>query len=210
MTTRQRYEETFLRFSKGEIDILLGTQMIAKGLDFPRVTLVGIISADSSLQLPDFRAAERTFQLCVQVSGRAGRAEKSGLVVLQSYHPEHYAISTAITQKYETFAETELKLRKQTGYPPFSKLLRVILEGLDEDKVKKKASELVTPLFGGPFELLGPAPAPITRIKDRYRWHFIVKSNKTNIIANCVKKIKPLTSSHHVKISIDIDPVNLL
>ena len=132
MAERGALETVLGAFRKRQIDVLVGTQMIAKGHDFPDVTLVGVVSADSGLYLPDFRAAERTFQLLYQVAGRAGRAEKPGLVVFQTLSPEHYALAAAAELDYEKFVQRELSFRKQLGYPPFSRLIRVLFEAKDE------------------------------------------------------------------------------
>ncbi len=211
MVSRNHYEEAFQSFSEGKIDILLGTQMIAKGLDFPKVTLVGILSADSGLQLPDFRAAERTFQLSVQVAGRAGRGERPGLVVLQSWNPSHYAIQAALSQDYEKFAQKEMEFRRQSQYPPFGKILRFIIEGQNEELVKEKAKEIVQKAKESSSSILGPAPAPISKIKDRYRWHFIIKAAKISEILHTAKSLKHfITTSKNIKVQMDIDPISLL
>lgn len=215
MTTRRRYEEAFLAFSRGEIDILLGTQMIAKGLDFPRVTLVGIVTADTSLQLPDFRSAERTFQLLVQVAGRAGRGERPGTVILQTFTPQHYAITSALSQNYEKFVAYELKMRQDLGYPPFGKLLRVMVEAGDEKAVRKRAEELAEVIRNNfqarQLEMLGPTPAPILKINDRYRWHIIVKSSHLAAISQCARLLEPwVTGSASVRVQLDKDPIALI
>lgn len=210
MTTRHRYEEAFLAVSRQEVDILLGTQMVAKGLDFPNVTLVGIISADSVLQIPDLRAAERTFQLMVQVGGRAGRGQKPGQVVLQTFHPDHYAIAYARTQDYEAFARQELAVRKELQYPPTGKLLRVIVEGKDEGKVIEHSRKLALAVAGiERAEILGPAPAPVAKVNDRHRWHIIIKSGALEVIAQCAGAILPLSNGNgRIKVHIDRDPIS--
>lgn len=211
MTSRELYEKNFLDFSNGKIDILLGTQMIAKGLDFPQVTLVGILAADAALQLPDFRASERTFQLAVQVAGRAGRGEEAGLVILQSWNPEHYSIQAALKQNYEQFAQEELEYRKMMGYPPYGKLLRLLLEGNDEKQVQEKAEELIIQLNAINCTCLGPAPAAITKIKDKYRYHILIKGKDFSEIHNCAQYIQSyIQSTDKLKITIDIDPISLL
>ena len=211
MTSRELYEKNFLDFSNGKIDILLGTQMIAKGLDFPQVTLVGILAADAALQLPDFRSSERTFQLAVQVAGRAGRGEEAGLVILQSWNPEHYSIKAALKQNYEEFAQEELEYRKMMGYPPYGKLLRLLLEGNDEKQVQDKAEELILHLKAINCTCLGPAPAAITKIKDKYRYHILIKGKDFTEIHNCAQYIQAyIQSTEKLKITIDIDPISLL
>ena len=211
MTTRRRYEETFVDFSSGKIDILLGTQMIAKGLDFPKVTLVGIISADLSLQLPDFRAAERTFQLTVQVAGRAGRGNRPGLVILQTWHPEHYAIQAALKQDYTAFVQQELAMRQALGYPPFGKLIRIVVEGKDEGQVKQRVQEVAASVADPNWQKLGPAPAPIPKIKNRHRWHLLYKSANFAEASRCATCLSSfITGSAPVKVQMDIDPISLL
>ncbi|NUM35938.1 MAG: primosomal protein N' [Candidatus Brocadiae bacterium] len=211
MISRHHYEEALQDFSDGKIDILLGTQMIAKGLDFPKVTLVGILSADSGLQLPDFRAAERTFQLSVQVAGRAGRGEKPGVVILQSWNPAHYAIQASLSQDYEKFAKIEMEFRKQTQYPPFGKIIRFIIEGQDEKAVKEKAQEIAKKAKESSTCVIGPAPAPISKIKDKYRWHFILKASKSSEILQSAKALKNfITTTKSIKVQMDIDPISLL
>ncbi|HPY75224.1 MAG: primosomal protein N' [Planctomycetes bacterium] len=211
MTTRQQYEKNFIDFSQGKIDILLGTQMIAKGLDFPKVTLVGILAADSSLQLPDFRAAERTFQLTVQVAGRAGRGESPGLVILQTNSPSHYAIQTALTQNYISFAEQELAFRKQLNYPPYGKLLRVLLEGANEEEVQAKAEQICELCQFPNVEILGPVPTPIPKIKDRFRYHILIKAMNSQDIHQIAKKLQAqIQISDKIRIHLDVDPIHLL
>jgi primosomal protein N' (replication factor Y) len=214
MTSRKKYEETFLAFASGELDILLGTQMIAKGLDFPRVTLVGIVTADTSLQLPDFRAAERTFQLLVQVAGRAGRGEKQGKVILQTFHSEHYAIMAAFKQDYEKFAAQELSLRRELNYPPFGRLVRIVVEGKEEVKVLAELRDIMRLLksaLPSEVEILGPAAAPIARIEDRLRWHIILKSLNFAALARGAALVQPrLQGQGTVRVLLDQDPVSLL
>jgi len=143
MRARNAHEKALTAFERGDVQILLGTQMIAKGLDFPNVTLVGVISADTILNLPDFRASERTFQLISQVAGRTGRGPKGGRVVVQSFNPRHYSITYAAAHDYEGFAKKELEYRKQLNYPPFGRLTTIRLQGVNLQKVQKAASVLV-------------------------------------------------------------------
>lgn len=169
------HEKILTDFAAGKADILIGTQMIAKGLDFPKVTLVGVISADTSLNLPDFRAAERTFQLLTQVAGRAGRAGAPGKVIVQTYAPAHYSVRTAQKHDFPGFYGIEIETRREMEYPPFSRLLRIVISGFDENKVIRAAhilAENVQAQLRGVEErleqpLLGPAPAPLTKIKKQ-------------------------------------------
>ncbi len=168
-------------FHRGEVDVLVGTQMVAKGHDIPGVTLVGVVAADLGLHFPDFRASERTFQLLTQVAGRAGRGEEPGRVVVQSFLPEHYAIALARTHDYPSFLREELRRRKPHGYPPFRALGQVVVSGRDAAAVERAANALArlarsVPLpEGGPLTVLGPAPAPIARIRDRVRWQLLLQ-----------------------------------
>ncbi|RMF85245.1 MAG: primosomal protein N' [Nitrospinota bacterium] len=220
-TTRSKsaHTEILQKLRRAEIDILIGTQMITKGHDFPGITLVGILSADSSLTIPDFRAAERTFQLITQVAGRAGRGDNPGLVIVQTYTPEHYAIQKA--QQYDSpgFYEEELRYRAQLTYPPYARLVVLRLEGEQAEEVEQGSKEVGT-LFrqvseGEGIEVLGPAPAIIARIKNRYRWQLLLKGAQVKRLHAVLQqglhhlrqqKILPTT----VSLVVDVDPVNLL
>src|SRR5208282_3255853 len=165
-----------------EIDVLVGTQMITKGFDFPGVTLAAVVLADLALNMPDFRSAERTFQLLTQVAGRAGRGERAGRVIIQTFAPHHYSIRAARDQDYARFIRRELDLRRELEYPPFARLAMVRIEGA-EPRLLASIAEAVAKSLGretSPEELrvLGPAPAPIERIKQRYRWQVMVKARK--------------------------------
>lgn len=181
MHRREDYEESLAAFGRGEVDLLVGTQMIAKGLDFPRVTVVGIVSADTSLHLPDFRAAERTFQLISQVSGRAGRAELEGRIFVQTHSPEHPAIQRAAKHDFEGFAREEFELRGELGYPPVGRLMRVVFEDEDEARAQATAAtcleHLEGVLAGYHVPILGPAPAPMALLRGRHRLHLVIKSS---------------------------------
>ncbi len=161
------------------LDLLVGTQMIAKGLDFPRVTLVGVISADGGLHLPDLRAAERTFQLLAQVSGRAGRSELKGRIVIQTHAPEHEAITCAARHDYAGFAEGELTQRRELGYPPYGRLLRVVCEDEDLPLVQSTIDEIAAVLGSHldetKVQILGPAPAPMAMLRGRHRMHILLR-----------------------------------
>ena len=168
-------------FHRGETDVLVGTQMVAKGHDIPNVTLVGVIAADLGLHFPDYRAGERTFQLLTQVAGRAGRGDDPGRVVIQTFLPDHYAIALARTHDYPSFYREELARRRPHGYPPFRALLQVALSALDDDGVRRAAEALArvpSQLLGlqeaEHVEVLGPAPAPIARVRDRFRWQLLL------------------------------------
>ena len=203
---------------RGDIDILAGTQMITKGFDFPGVTLVGVVMADLALNLPDFRSAERTFQLLTQVAGRAGRGDKPGRVLIQTYAPHHYSIRAARDQDYASFMRRELELRREMMYPPFARLAMVRIEGEDAARVPeiaaKVASILARDAKPNGLRVLGPAPAPIERIKRRYRWQVMVKSTELKELRTALAvmrtAIAPLADRSAVRLMIDLDPINMM
>ena len=197
------------RFVEGQADVLVGTQMIAKGLDLPLVTLVGIVSADTALHLPDFRAAERTFQLLVQVAGRAGRGLRGGRVILQTYHPEHYAIRAAAAHDYSAFARRELAFREEMGYPPYGRLARLLYRHTQARKARQEAEALAEAIRerlreeGRPAtDLIGPAPAFFARLRGAYRWHLLLRHPDPAALLRQV----PIPPGWRV----DVDPVDLL
>ncbi len=175
------YGSLLRSMQEGNIDLLVGTQMIAKGHDFPQVTLVGVIMADLSLAFPDFRSSERTFQLLTQVSGRAGRRGKEGSVIVQTFQPDHYAILKAAAHEYKEFMDIELSHRSELGYPPFSRLLLIRVSGAKQPGVEKRAQEVVETLYSRfdlrtDLKILGPSPAPIWKMKRQYIYQILVKS----------------------------------
>ncbi|TCS93072.1 primosomal protein N' [Hazenella coriacea] len=204
------HEKLLSAFGAGQADVLLGTQMIAKGLDFPKVTLVGVIAADTMLHLPDFRAAERTFQLITQVSGRAGRHEHPGKVVIQTYDVDHYSIQLAAKQQIERFYQQESQVRKRHRYPPFCGLVTILLSHPDRlilMKVGQEMGSLIQQRLPDNSDLLGPVPAPIPRIKDRYRLQILIKYDPTIEKTNWMKQLlKPLPvrfDDPQLRVSID-------
>ena len=205
------------RVERGDVDVLLGTQMIAKGIDFPNVTLVGVVDADISLHLPDFRAAERTFQLIAQVAGRAGRGPKGGRVLVQTRQPEHPAITFAAKHDAEGFLAAETELRRSPAYPPHTALVHLVLSGEDPAAVNARAAALadwcerMIAKSGLPVLVLGPAPCPIERIKDRWRVHLILKG-PPQALGRWVRATAPKLGVPRgdVRISIDRDPVSLM
>ncbi|HOY84664.1 MAG TPA: primosomal protein N' [Candidatus Syntrophosphaera sp.] len=212
------YKTMYRRMKDRDVDILLGTQMISKGLDFPAVTLVGIISADISLNVPDFRSAERTFQLCTQVAGRSGRADKRGEVIIQTYNPTHYAIVHAGNQDYRAFAEEELEHRKRLNYPPFYRLARILFQCADgplleqEMALLQEKSLLVAATFGAAdIFLLGPAPAPFAKMNNLHRWHLIIKARTPSILKQSLELISELyTPPGAIHFHPDVDPLSLM
>src|SRR5437764_474209 len=178
---RREFEKTLLDFDKGEIDLLVGTQMLAKGHDFPNVTLVGVVSVDAGLALPDFRAAERTFQLLAQAAGRAGRGSAPGRVLVQTFYPEHYAVRFAAEQKYEAFFEKEIRFRRTMHYPPITAFANVVTQDADvarASKFARKAQEFLETVEPRAPELriLGPAPAPLARLEGKFRLQILLRS----------------------------------
>ncbi len=216
MRRREDYESALTAFGRGEIDILVGTQMIAKGLDFPRVTLVGVINADAGLHLPDFRAAERTFQLIAQVAGRAGRGEVAGEIVVQTLSPEHPAIQRAAKHDFAGFAAAEDELRRELGYPPHGRLVRVVFEDEELERVQKSAEKMVESLQAdfdrAEIIALGPAPAPIAMARGRHRAHVLLKAGaECALLPEILAKVRLFASEQaRPKISIDVDPVSML
>lgn len=222
---RDIYEQIFADMKQEKIDILIGTQMISKGLDFKNVTLVGIIAADTILNLPDFTAPERTFQLITQVAGRSGRGKHPGKVILQTYDPDHYSIRFAKKQDYINFYEIEASLRKEFLYPPFINLIRILLYGEDQDKVGKISKKIYNIIGNRIYEIYnnnygnyinGPNPAPLEKIKNNYRWQVIVKvedkyldTMKELIEKVCIKNEYKIDMGG-IKLSIDINPNSIL
>ncbi|MCE9595513.1 MAG: primosomal protein N' [Planctomycetes bacterium] len=216
MRRREDYERALDAFGNGEIDVLVGTQMIAKGLDFPRVTVVGIVNADSALYLPDFRASERTFQLIAQVAGRAGRGELPGRIVVQTHSPSHPSIVRAARHDFDGFAKAESELRAELGYPPFGRLLRIFFEDPSEPKVATAArtfAEALRARVDDPkIVLLGPAPAPIAMARGRFRHHLLVKTPRDGAAFAGVRETlcTLVEEAGAPKPTLDVDPVSLL
>ena len=214
--TKRQYQEMLGAFAGGALDILVGTQMLAKGHDFQRVTLVGVISADSSLSMPDFRAAERTFQLLTQVAGRAGRGELAGRVLIQTYYPEHYAIQDAVKQDYVSFFEREMHFRRMMAYPPLTSLANVIVRDTSLDKAirfSRKLSEYFSPHDGHTVRILGPATAPLARLKKEHRFQFLLKSPKRSVLTKLLSGAMIFCDAEDIPqtaILVDMDPLSLL
>ena len=217
-TTRKKGSHQALldQFGKGEADILLGTQMIAKGLDFPNVTLVGVLNADTALNLPDFRSSERTFQLLTQVAGRAGRAEKAGQVLIQSYNPNHYAIRFAKEQDYEGFYAYEMGIRRQLGYPPYYFTIGITLSHKKEEEVLRRAYEVMEILRSGLSDasiILGPTPKPIARTHNLYHYQILIKYRLEDELASTLNQVLALTQEREnseLRLSIDHEPQQFL
>ena len=203
--------ETLEKVARREIDILIGTQMIAKGHDFPEVTLVGVISADVGLGLADFRASERTFQLLTQVAGRAGRGELRGEAIVQSLLPNHYAITLACTQNYRDFYDTEIKYRRTMRYPPQVAMVNVVARAKSFGEAMDAARELaVAASYGKGFAILGPAPAPLTKLRGEHRVQFFLKGTSRNAMREALELAMSRKPALARRISIDVDPLSML
>jgi primosomal protein N' (replication factor Y) (superfamily II helicase) len=215
-STKWSHQRILASVEKEEIDLLIGTQMIAKGLDFPNVTLVGVVDADTGLYLPDFRSAERTFQLLAQVAGRAGRGPKGGRVLVQTRHPTHHALMWAGNHDTEGFLREERELRESPPYPPATSLVNLVCSGPDEHEVGRRAAGMAdwcTALiqkYQLPITVLGPAPCPLVRIKDRWRWHVLLKGPSESLGRVVRYAARRLKREGKTRLVIDRDPVSLL
>jgi primosomal protein N' (replication factor Y) len=207
--------EIYNKIKNREIDILVGTQMIAKGFDFPEVTFVGVVSVDTILNLPDFRSDERVYQLLTQVAGRTGRGDKPGIVVIQTFNPQSLGIKSAASYDSAGFYEGQIKIRKEYNYPPFAQLVQVVMQDENEekcaalaDKVAEKIEQVMRDNKIKNVKILGPAPAPLTRIRNRYRYSIILKSasrKDLKIIGRAIKR-----ESRGGNVAVIVDPVNTL
>jgi primosomal protein N' (replication factor Y) len=221
-TTRKHSHHHILkRFESGRIDILVGTQMIVKGHDFPGVTLVGVISADTSLHFPDFRSSERTFQLLTQVAGRAGRGESPGQVIIQTFNPDHYSILRAKEHDFLGFYREEIQFRKVLEYPPFCRLINFRLSGNSEKRTERVAEEmgkigqvLLKKGYGKGIEILGPSTAPFPKVRGKFRWQMLVKGNSSRLLhqfgRELAVRMEDQTQGRGVSLDIDVDPVFIL
>ncbi|HEX8355586.1 MAG TPA: primosomal protein N' [Pyrinomonadaceae bacterium] len=215
---RSTYEQAILRFGAGELDMLVGTQMIAKGHDFPNVTLVGVVSVDAGLAMPDFRSAERTFQLITQVAGRAGRGNLPGRVLIQTYHPHHYALRHACAQDYEGFFEEEINYRRNLSYPPFVALASLLVHGDDLARVQATSDLLRAALDRANADracrVLGPAPAPLARLRGEHRVQLLLKSRSRprlrTLVEMALGEAADTPGCDPGSINVEIDPINLM
>jgi primosomal protein N' (replication factor Y) (superfamily II helicase) len=211
---RGAHQEILGRLSRGETDILVGTQMLTKGFDFPSITLVGVVLADAGLSMPDFRAAERSFQTLVQVAGRAGRGSVAGRVIFQTHQPEDPTLRAAVLQDYERFYGEELARRRQHGFPPFMRLQRILVTGPQEVDVMGHAERIfkrLLPLEDEGLRLMGPNAAPIERIKGRYRWHLLLQATGASLLARAAALAETAeVTSKHIVVTVDTDPSSML
>jgi primosomal protein N' (replication factor Y) len=215
VTGKRHFETILTGFREGAYDILAGTQMIAKGHDIPNVTLVAVINADIGLGMPDFRAAERTFQLLTQVAGRAGRGDVPGLVLVQTINPEHYAVAHAAAQDFDAFYARELEFRRAMRYPPFAALANVLLRSEKQEDAMRMASEVSLLLTPPPEKtrVLGPAEAPVPRLKNEYRYQLLIKANSRRTLNETLNRLRDYALQQKwspVALVIDVDPLSLL
>ena len=216
-TSRKGTQEKILRALEArEIDILIGTQMITKGHDFPFITLVGVISADTSLNMPDFRAAERTFQLITQVAGRGGRGNTPGEVIIQTFNPDHYALKHAQNHDYKAFYEEEIDFRKALQYPPFGRIINLRLSSIKKDalieeaRLLGKSAKKLSALKGNIAEIIGPAESPLAKIRGRYRFQMLIKGKEIDALHQIARELINKHKNSHVKITADVDPENFM
>lgn len=217
-TARRGDGERILRMlARQELDILVGTQMIAKGHDFPSITLVGVVAADLSLNVPDFRAGERTFQMLTQVAGRGGRGDVPGLVVVQTFNPDHYAVRRAQNHDYHGFYEDEIKLRKSLRYPPYVRLINLQISSANKDRgragidiIGRLAKHVVLNKQLATVEILGPAEAPVSKIRGRYRWQILLKGGDTKAQIIMVDIIRAEAAKRGLEVKVDVDPMNFM
>ena len=215
VTGKRQYEAILQGFREGNYDILVGTQMIAKGHDIPNVTLVGVVSADVGLGLPDFRAAERTFQLLTQVAGRAGRGSLPGIVLIQTINPDHYAVRMAAAQDYQTFYEKELQFRRMMHYPPFSAMANILVRTEQQEQALRLSTELGYFLTPAPdrIKIMGPAEAPVPRLKNEYRYQFLIKAASRKALNELLRRAQSFAREQKwsaTALVIDVDPLTLL
>jgi primosomal protein N' (replication factor Y) len=212
---KRHYETILQNFREGHYDILVGTQMIAKGHDIPNVTLVGVISADIGLGIPDFRAAERTFQILTQMSGRAGRGALPGVVLIQTINPDHYAVRLAGLQDYQGFYERELEFRRAMRYPPFSAMANLLVRSEKQEAALRMSADLEQFLLPPPEQLkiMGPAEAPVPRLKNEYRYQFLIKAANRTTLNELLHRARRFALERKwgaTALVIDVDPVTLM
>jgi primosomal protein N' (replication factor Y) len=216
-TNRKHYLAVLKAVRSRQVDILIGTQMIAKGLHFPHITLVGVVWADSGLGMPDYKAAERTFSLLAQVTGRAGRGDDPGRVIIQTYQPHHYSVHLAQHHDYTAFFDREIGVRQPLRYPPFSRLVNIRFSGLKEERVEQAAGLVADFLrrrqWTNQVDILGPSPAPLVKIKDRTRWQLLLKSRYPAVLHEICETLlaeKSRLCPRAVTMNFDVDPENMM
>jgi len=210
----RRRGEILQSLSRRNLDILIGTQMIAKGHDFPDIALIGILAADTALHLPDFRASERTFQLLTQMAGRGGRGDTPGRVIIQTFNPEHYVMKHVQRYDYESFYGEEIAYRQSLRYPPFSRLLCIHVASTEnkraEEEAKNIRADILTYATSAQVEVLGPAPAPLSRLRGRYRWQIMVKTPRLSLQHAIAKQISFRRAPRGTIVRVDVDPLHFM
>jgi primosomal protein N' (replication factor Y) (superfamily II helicase) len=216
-TSKKGAQEKILRaLESRNIDILIGTQMITKGHDFPFITLVGVISADTSLNMPDFRAGEKTFQLITQVAGRGGRGDTPGKVIIQTFNPDHYALKHAQNHDYKSFYTEEIEFREALQYPPFGRIINLRLSSINKDTLIEEAHRLgkvakkLSSRQGNTAEIIGPAESPLAKIRGRFRWQMLIKGTDINALHQIAQEIIEANKNSHVRIVADVDPESFM
>jgi primosomal protein N' (replication factor Y) len=213
-TRRGAYHDILRRFSRGEANVLVGTQMIAKGHDFPEVTLVGVLNADTGLNRPDFRASEQTFQVITQVAGRAGRADKPGRVIVQTYNPQHPAIAAASRHDYLEFYSHELAARRENRYPPFTRLIKISVADPEEAlalRVAERVAHAVRSRAEGSIEVFGPVEAPLHKLRGQYRYHMVVKADDAREGRELVRgALQDVGDTGETRVTVDVDPLDMM
>lgn len=217
-TTRGKtsHADILKKFSEEKIDVLVGTQMITKGLDFPSVSLVGVLAADMMLYVDDYRATEKTFQLITQVCGRAGRGDTRGKAIIQTYSPNHWVIDCAKNQDFKTFYSKEIKLRKKLDYPPFCDVVHLVVSGENEEKVRKNINDILREIKkefeekGIASTILGPTPSPVSKIENRYRWRLIIKCSADSVLRSVLREKAKCDAKSECTVSLDVNPNNML
>jgi primosomal protein N' (replication factor Y) len=215
VTGKRQYEVILQGFRERNFDILVGTQMIAKGHDIPNVTLVGVVSADIGLGMPDFRAAERTFQLLTQVAGRAGRGDLPGIVLVQTINPDHYAIRMAAAQDYQAFYEKELNFRRMMHYPPFSAMANLLVRSEKQEDALRLSTDLGRFLTPAPekIKIMGPAEAPVPRLKNEFRYQLLIKAASRVALNELLRRARDFALDkkwNATALVIDVDPLTLM
>jgi primosomal protein N' (replication factor Y) len=212
MSKRGAHDRVLRDFKQHKLDVIVGTQMIAKGLDFPKVTLVGVVSADANLNLPDFRSGERTFNLITQVAGRAGRGDLGGEVIVQTYTPEHYAVSMAAKHDYNGFYYREVQSRRELRFPPYVSLVKITLRSRKEENVEKAIGRLANNLRKKikDIDMLGPAPSPMTKLRGYYRWNVLIKTeDRADMVKKLRSALKGFRKGSGVFMAVDVDPMSM-
>lgn len=210
MTSTGKLSAAIDAIKNGRVDIIVGTQMIAKGHDFPHLALVGVVHAEQLLHIPDFRAGERTFQQIVQVAGRAGRRRSDTLVIIQTLIPDHPLIRSIASYDYQAMISTELEIRKTSGFPPFSHMARCVVTSLKEKQGQDVSTLLISSINMAAVEVLGPAPAPISLLRNRYRWHIILRSGNRSALHKAIECVRQVPLPSHTDLRIDVDPYTML